>query len=509
MDVGQLLGTAKEPAQREYNSGRDDTEDFANYLREPDPKNEPTTKKEATRTEDIPSDDYVDTPPSTSEKPTNQANTSEDHSPAEAASDKAPPTAEEIDNTEKADSPAETVIVATAQPSIQSSPTPSADLKIGSTTQANPAAAVKDALNDSASNNAAVPGNGATEKALAPDAKIKSDMTPENTRAPEAAIQAAASVPPKSSKNSKAATSAAPTGSEKPTTQPTSEAKSALTATSSLEAVRAEATAKMSQKDALSSKIAEMLQDGKGKINLTATKQQQSFQTTLASSTNLVTATMTNNPAATAQTTIPLAGGEADGAATQALLSISGNAQGLPSDTTNQAIPTSPTGTVQVVDATATNSTSQAANAARANAQLPAAEQVSTQLSAAIKDGQDRIKISLHPSELGRVEVKIDVGHDGRVIAAVAVDKQETLDLLQRDARVLERALRDAGFDTGSNSLNFGLSQNGQDGQHEGTNFANLGLPADELGEDSALPTVPSMSQTSDMKADGGLDIQV
>ena len=36
----------------------------------------------------------------------------------------------------------------------------------------------------------------------------------------------------------------------------------------------------------------------------------------------------------------------------------------------------------------------------------------------------------------------LDIGHDGRILAAVAVDRQETLDLLQRDARALERALQ-------------------------------------------------------------------
>ncbi|CAN0489998.1 unnamed protein product, partial [Discosporangium mesarthrocarpum] len=263
-----------------------------------------------------------------------------------------------------------------------------------------------------------------------------------------------------------AATTSARPGNEKAIATPLSDAKATPASSEVLATVRAEANAKMSEKDVLSSKIAEMLQDGKGKISLTASKQSQSFQTALASSTNLVTANMANNATATPAL---LAGtsGEIDGAGSQTPVPVSGNAQNLPSDSLNQTLPTAPTGSIQSVEATAANNASQASNAARAAAQLPVAEQVSTQISAAIKEGQDRIKISLHPSELGRVEVKLDIGHDGRVLAVVSVDKQETLDLLQRDARSLERALQDAGFDTGSNSLNFSLNQNGQGDQGE------------------------------------------
>jgi flagellar hook-length control protein FliK len=172
----------------------------------------------------------------------------------------------------------------------------------------------------------------------------------------------------------------------------------------------------------------------------------------------------------------------------------------------NQMLPGNHTATVQAVDATATNATSQATNAARMAAHLPVAEQVSTQISTAIKEGSDRIKISLHPSELGRVDVKLDVGHDGRVIAAVSVDKQETLDLLRQDARSLERALQDAGFQTGSNSLNFGLRQQGQD---NASAFATIDIPAQELGEDTSSLATPILANTSSYAGDGALDIQV
>ncbi|WP_085884570.1 flagellar hook-length control protein FliK [Oceanibacterium hippocampi] len=85
----------------------------------------------------------------------------------------------------------------------------------------------------------------------------------------------------------------------------------------------------------------------------------------------------------------------------------------------------------------------------------PAAQQLAVSISQAVHDGKDRIRIQLHPAELGRVDIKLELSHDGRVSAVIAADRPETLDLLQRDARALERALSDAGLKADSNSLSF------------------------------------------------------
>ena len=71
--------------------------------------------------------------------------------------------------------------------------------------------------------------------------------------------------------------------------------------------------------------------------------------------------------------------------------------------------------------------------------------------------GLDRIVIRLQPADLGRVEVKLEVAPAGRTVVTVWADKPETLDLLQRDARSLERALEQAGLRTDSGSLSFNL----------------------------------------------------
>ncbi len=90
--------------------------------------------------------------------------------------------------------------------------------------------------------------------------------------------------------------------------------------------------------------------------------------------------------------------------------------------------------------------------------------EVTVTIQRAAARGDDRIRIRLHPAELGQVDVRLKVGADGIVRAMVQVDRPETLDLMQRDARGLERALQDAGLKTDSGSLSFNLRDNGEDG---------------------------------------------
>lgn len=60
--------------------------------------------------------------------------------------------------------------------------------------------------------------------------------------------------------------------------------------------------------------------------------------------------------------------------------------------------------------------------------------------------GNKRFDIRLDPAELGRVDVRLEISDDGSVSAKLTVDRVETLHLLQRDARTLERAFEQAGL---------------------------------------------------------------
>jgi hypothetical protein len=101
---------------------------------------------------------------------------------------------------------------------------------------------------------------------------------------------------------------------------------------------------------------------------------------------------------------------------------------------------------------------SYAAPAARPDAGLPlTAEQVAVQIHKAADAGQDRINIKLYPADLGRVEVRLEWADDGALRAVISAERSDTLDLLQRDSRALDRALQDAGLKTDSDSLSFDL----------------------------------------------------
>jgi flagellar hook-length control protein FliK len=162
---------------------------------------------------------------------------------------------------------------------------------------------------------------------------------------------------------------------------------------------------------------------------------------------------------------------------TQAALSGSG-------DTPVAAAPANTTGTQQAQASTAT----QAANANRFTTANPAlTDQVSVQISKAVNAGNDKISIQLKPAEMGRVDVQMEVGHDGRVVAVVTADNKSTLDLLQKDARELQQALQQAGLQVDNDSLSFNLREQG-DGQMAGksANGGEQGLD-DGTGDELSL----------------------
>jgi flagellar hook-length control protein FliK len=76
-------------------------------------------------------------------------------------------------------------------------------------------------------------------------------------------------------------------------------------------------------------------------------------------------------------------------------------------------------------------------------------------------NGINRFEIRLEPAELGRIDVRLEVADDGTTRAHLSADRPETLDLLQRDSRQLERALQSLGLRTDRDALAFSLRQDG------------------------------------------------
>ena len=77
--------------------------------------------------------------------------------------------------------------------------------------------------------------------------------------------------------------------------------------------------------------------------------------------------------------------------------------------------------------------------------------------------GERKFSIRLDPPELGRIEVNLTMNAEGDAGAELRVDKPQTLELLQKDASALERALKDAGLNL-SGGLAFSLKGDGKPG---------------------------------------------
>lgn len=147
-------------------------------------------------------------------------------------------------------------------------------------------------------------------------------------------------------------------------------------------------------------------------------------------------------------------------------------------------------------------------------------EQIHVGIRKVVQDGVDRITIQLDPVDLGRVEVKMDMSQDGLSRVIFTADRQDTLDVLQRDARSLERALQEAGVKADSGSMEFNLRQQpqhmaggefGQGGQGH-TAPQSFGEAVDaaigETLEDATRATNPSNMQLT-YRVDRGVDLKI
>ncbi|WP_153768016.1 flagellar hook-length control protein FliK [Labrenzia sp. CE80] len=94
----------------------------------------------------------------------------------------------------------------------------------------------------------------------------------------------------------------------------------------------------------------------------------------------------------------------------------------------------------------------------------PVTVQVAGAIARNLQDGHTRFQMRFDPPELGRVDVNMKMAADGSVQAHLIVERPETLDMFMRDQRALERALEAAGLNTDSGSLQFSLTQDGEQG---------------------------------------------
>jgi flagellar hook-length control protein FliK len=174
--------------------------------------------------------------------------------------------------------------------------------------------------------------------------------------------------------------------------------------------------------------------------------------------------------------------------------------QAAPASNTNMAVQaTAPT---QPANAPAAHLTQHVEVSAEARPNMPS---LAVEIAARSQSGARQFDIRLDPPELGRVDVRLSIDAAGKASAHLSADQPQTLDLLQKDAAVLTRALRDAGLDVSQNSLNFSLRHQGQDGS------AHRGNPrtVSRAMALNATHTIEATSASTAIRGDGRLDIRV
>jgi flagellar hook-length control protein FliK len=128
--------------------------------------------------------------------------------------------------------------------------------------------------------------------------------------------------------------------------------------------------------------------------------------------------------------------------------------------------------------------------------------------------GINRFEIRLDPAELGRIEVTLDIGEGGEVKAHLVVDRVETLALLQRDAKTLERAFEQAGLKPSEGGVDLSLrdpsgegrfQQNRDDERENPRAAASRGDGRDAAQRDPA----PAAQRQVQWRASSGIDVRI
>ena len=135
-------------------------------------------------------------------------------------------------------------------------------------------------------------------------------------------------------------------------------------------------------------------------------------------------------------------------------------------------------------------------------------EQIKMHIQQQNADGMMRIQLQLHPLDLGKLDIRLNLSTEGKTSMHVIADNPATLDMLQKDSRILQQALTEAGFKSDAGNMNFSLSQQGQQEkqaqQQEARQSYKKGTDIAEKELEAILPAA-----TSHLSLVAGLDITI
>lgn len=134
---------------------------------------------------------------------------------------------------------------------------------------------------------------------------------------------------------------------------------------------------------------------------------------------------------------------------------------------------------------------------------------LAVEIAAKSQSGAKQFDIRLDPPELGRVEVRLSIDAAGKASAHLSADQPQTLDLLQKDASSLTRALREAGLNVSQDGLNFSLRQQNHDASAQQGQGQGQGRNASRGMNLIATNSIEATQNSASWRGDGRLDIRV
>lgn len=137
-------------------------------------------------------------------------------------------------------------------------------------------------------------------------------------------------------------------------------------------------------------------------------------------------------------------------------------------------------------------------------------QSVAIQIAAKAQNGVQQFDIRLNPPELGRVDVRLEFTKDGQVTTHLIVERPETLDMLSKDARQLERALSEAGVDIEQDGLTFSLQdQQSQESEREEADSQFNGFDNKLSENEEQTTTINTDAIYRQLSESNGLDMSV
>lgn len=159
------------------------------------------------------------------------------------------------------------------------------------------------------------------------------------------------------------------------------------------------------------------------------------------------------------------------------------------------------------LNGTADGKATPASSQLRAAGYTSPTQSLALQIAQKVQNGAQQFEIRMNPPELGRVDVKLDFNKDGHMTTHLTIERPETLEMLTRDSRQLERALQQSGLNISGSDLTFSLKQ---EGESAGQQF-NAGFEAETSGQNPASENEPELSEAiyRRLANPSGIDISI